>query len=397
MTPFAFSVHNFISSVGADAGLAAIVGLAVLVLLYFAHARETANLRQEAALLTERLREAEALIAELSRGQAAAPQPAPQAAPQAAAQAAAPAPPVLAPFAPAGTAAPALAAATRVVPVSLAAGVSSAVNGGAPGAPPPASAPGAPAPAGAPGAPPPASAPGAPAGAVSATNGVGHGVGAGVGLSAGPGVVSGVGSGVGPGAGAGSGPGVGSAPGVGPRFSPAPSASVLNRPFPPLEYPARRSRPARWVAVGLLVLAAAAAAVVLVVLGVGVGAARHRTSLARSAAPAAGAFDPGRVTVAVLNGTATNQLAHRTAARLSRAGYRLGTVATAANQTQSTTTVAYLSAGPDRLDALHVAAALGLRPAAVRPVDQSTLQVACPGSARCPANVVVTVGADLAG
>ncbi len=65
--PFAFSVHNFISSVGADAGFAAIIGLAVLVLLYFAHARETANLREEASILAERLQQAEARVAELSR------------------------------------------------------------------------------------------------------------------------------------------------------------------------------------------------------------------------------------------------------------------------------------------------------------------------------------------
>ena len=41
--PFALSVHHFINSVGADAGFAAIIGLAILVLLYFAQARETAN------------------------------------------------------------------------------------------------------------------------------------------------------------------------------------------------------------------------------------------------------------------------------------------------------------------------------------------------------------------
>ena len=39
--PFAFSVSHFINSVGADAGFASIIGLAILVLLYFAQARET--------------------------------------------------------------------------------------------------------------------------------------------------------------------------------------------------------------------------------------------------------------------------------------------------------------------------------------------------------------------
>ncbi len=42
------SVHHFINSVGADAGFAAIIGLAILVLLYFAQARETAKLREHA-------------------------------------------------------------------------------------------------------------------------------------------------------------------------------------------------------------------------------------------------------------------------------------------------------------------------------------------------------------
>src|SRR5947209_6389725 len=67
----ALSVHNFISSVGADAGFAAIIGLAILVLLYFAHARETANLREQAALLTQRLQQAESRVAQLSRAQPA--------------------------------------------------------------------------------------------------------------------------------------------------------------------------------------------------------------------------------------------------------------------------------------------------------------------------------------
>ena len=38
--PFALSPSHFISNVGADAGFAALIGLAILVLLYFAHARE---------------------------------------------------------------------------------------------------------------------------------------------------------------------------------------------------------------------------------------------------------------------------------------------------------------------------------------------------------------------
>src|SRR5437588_867825 len=111
--PFALSVHNFISSVGADAGFAAIIGLAFLVLLYFSHARETANLREQAALLTQRLQQAEARVAQLTRAQSAAQAGAVQAA---AASAPARAYPTAIPAAPAGVAAPAPAAATRRVP-----------------------------------------------------------------------------------------------------------------------------------------------------------------------------------------------------------------------------------------------------------------------------------------
>src|ERR1700726_2333626 len=77
--PLALSVHNFISSVGADAGFASIIGLAILVLLYFAHARETANLHEEAAELPERLLAAETRLEQLSRQPAVpvAPPPAP--------------------------------------------------------------------------------------------------------------------------------------------------------------------------------------------------------------------------------------------------------------------------------------------------------------------------------
>jgi hypothetical protein len=58
--------------------------------------------------------------------------------------------------------------------------------------------------------------------------------------------------------------------------------------------------------------------------------------------------------------------------------------------------VAYRPGSADRTDALHVARALGLRRAAVQPIDQSTLQIACPVPSSCAANVVVTTGTDLA-
>lgn len=108
----------------------------------------------------------------------------------------------------------------------------------------------------------------------------------------------------------------------------------------------------------------------------------------------AAAFNPASVTVAVLNGTDTNNLAHDTAVRLAGYGYTEGNIATAANQTQATTSVAYTPG--HRTDALHVAQALKLSNSAVTPVDQSTLAVACPQPAPCTADVVVTIGQDLA-
>jgi hypothetical protein len=155
------------------------------------------------------------------------------------------------------------------------------------------------------------------------------------------------------------------------------------------------------MAVALGALAVVAAAVVLVAV-TSLGGSPKNHSAARTtnapgpSRPAGPAFKPSTVTVAVLNGTSVNQLAHHISAKLVAAGYKQGAIATAANQTEATSVVAYRPGRTNRTDALHVAASLGLRSSAVRPVDQSTLQVACPVSTSC-ANVVVTVGADLAG
>lgn len=152
----------------------------------------------------------------------------------------------------------------------------------------------------------------------------------------------------------------------------------------------------------VIALAAVALAVVLFALTSINSSSTHSSGTPTTNAPGPShsaitpAFRPSSVTVAVLNGTSVNQLAHRIWAKLGALGYKQGTVATAASQTDNTTVVAYLSGAKDRTDALHVASALGLRRTAVQRVDQSTLQIACPGPSACTANVVVTVGADLA-
>jgi hypothetical protein len=106
------------------------------------------------------------------------------------------------------------------------------------------------------------------------------------------------------------------------------------------------------------------------------------------------AVTPSAVTVSVLNGTANNGLAGRISTRLSGAGYKQGKVATASDQTRTATVVAYMPG--HKREALAVANSLKLGPASVQPVDPSTLAVACPTSTACTAQVVVTVGTDLA-
>ena len=142
--PYAISVHHFVSTVGADAGFAAIIGLAILILLFFSQARETSTLRRRADESDEQVRQLEFQLAQLSRApQTTAPPvaPAPAVAPAppsvqrtvapagaavgAAAAGAAgaavasrsprPATPRI-PAAPAGVGAPALSSATRLIP-----------------------------------------------------------------------------------------------------------------------------------------------------------------------------------------------------------------------------------------------------------------------------------------
>ena len=171
--PYALSVHHFISTVGADAGFAAIIGLAIVVLLFFAHARETANLRHRATEAEDALHRLEQYVDQIARSgtvRTAQPAPAPAPASAAAAPAAVPAAAAVparagagapvtgrtvtpAPVgamagpvgAPAGVGAPALSAATRLIPASDEGAIAirsnlpaaAAVGGSGPAPPPP--------------------------------------------------------------------------------------------------------------------------------------------------------------------------------------------------------------------------------------------------------------------
>src|SRR5436305_10940793 len=117
--PLGLSVHHFVNSVGAEVGFASLIAVAILVLLYFAQARETATLRARADDAGLRVQELEAQVAELSDQVAALPAeisvsraPGPRVAPAPSTVPAA----LVPPSAPAGMAAPALAAATRLIP-----------------------------------------------------------------------------------------------------------------------------------------------------------------------------------------------------------------------------------------------------------------------------------------
>jgi hypothetical protein len=433
--PLALSVHNLVSSVGADAGFAAVIGLAILALLYFAHARETANLREEAAMLAQRLQDAEARLDAARRAVPA--QPAPAAPAPAAVR-----PGVQIPFAPAGLAAPQLASATRFIPAvatpavsaaaasapSLAAAVpavasitaSRAVGTAAPPAVPPgepeiaeeqarepepsvpvsaepAPARAVPAPPVQPPARPPAPAPAAVTAFRTAPATVAGAAGSGQPLEE-------VGNGA-------------SAAPVGVIDEPAPSAPPPSQSPPPpaprvgqgpILPPDRnvfvsartRQRPPigrRFAAlVGMLVVIGAVAAVVIATSGTGTQQASNGSGAGQAAARPTPVFNPALFTVAVLNGTNTNQLAHHVADRLAALGYKQGSIATGSNQTLTSTTVGYLPGAGNRTAALHIAKTLKLPARSVAPVSQAARTVACPPPSICTANVIVTVGANLA-
>lgn len=390
--PFALSVHHFISSVGADAGFAAFIAVALLVLLYFSQARETATLRRRADEAGQRVQELEnelagladqvaALPAEISvravgarstPAYAGAPAPVPAGVAGAAAN--------LPPAAPAGVGAPALAAATRLIPdpvfaqpaaspVGLVSGTTDEATAAEP----------APVPVGGNG----SSHRPVAASAATMQRTVGARAGGNSRSAGGP-----------------------------PRGGQGRPTGAPSRPAgPPRGVMATRQAPRRTrlgtvlaVLAGLLAVGAVVAGV-LVIRNINNGSSQSSSSAAAAAARRAAesrrtasvtAVNPATVTVAVLNGTSTNGLAGDVSNKLHGDGYQKGYVGNfTANQTQTSTAVLYMR-GYKR-NATSVATALKLRPASVQPIDPSTQQLACPStSGPCKSSVVVTVGSDLA-
>ena len=177
--------------------------------------------------------------------------------------------------------------------------------------------------------------------------------------------------------------------------------------------PGGRRRVNRGLIAAVTVLVAAIAVVAVLVLdGGGSGkkqpgtassqgsaTVKHKTKTGgkASAKGATVKVDPRTVTVAVLNGTTTANLAAAVSDKLSSKGFLQGATGNAAVQTMSTTIVGYLPGAPAaKNDALAVAVALGLKPTAVKPVSTASQSVACSGTpTNCPDQVIVTVGADL--
>ncbi len=386
-TPFALvSVHHIVSSIGAYVGVASLIGVALLVLLFFSQARETATLRTRADEAGMRVSELEAEVADLADQLAALPaEISVRAATPRTAGAGQPGVPVgagvgasgLPPAAPAGVGAPALAAATRLIPGPVQplpeyAGVPSGGNGNGTSARPVVAASAAtmqrPVQA-------PPSGGARPAGPPPRVDLGGGGR-----------------PGRGPGAGQGRPPGAGqSRPGMPPS----------RQPGAPLRQPPRRS----W---GRMVLGALIAVVALAAIAVGVivlsSGGSSASSASRSSANAALASHrtttpatvlPATVTVSVLNGTDMQGLAGKIADQLAADGYKKGSKPTnAADQTHTSTIVAYM-APADRRDALAVANSLKLGKNSVQLVDPNTKSTVCPPAQACTSAVVVTVGQDL--
>jgi hypothetical protein len=404
--PFALSPSHFVSNVGADAGFAALIGLAILVLLYFAHAREASTLREQLAAALERI---EAMERRLTSVTASAPvpvakppvtttAPAPAKSPlpsPAPATAAATSPSTAPAAAPAGVGAPALIDATRVVPAfeEIAGGagvepeIARAELADSAGAAP---ADGGKAPAD------------VPAQALLAPDGTGVAAPPPPAKSSAPAPVP-----VPPEKSSAPAP---FEPAVGKTPSPVTAAAGGNGSAPPQAPEAlrpgsllleglpghRRRRSVRFMTPILLALVAVAVAVAIVLLvtsGSSVRKAAHHGTTSQMTL-ALKKVVPSTVTVAVLNGTTVNELAHRTGQRLTVQGFKEGQLATASNQSVKTTMVGYLPG--HRLAALAVAHALKLTDSAVAPAQSASKALACPGTAPCAADVIVTVGSDLA-
>jgi hypothetical protein len=364
----ALQVSNKIKDFGSYAGFAAVLGLAVLALLYFAQAREVKRLREWAGRAPERDAELQARVTAEAQ-QRATPAAAPAAKPVTAAAtpagqavSAKPATPTPTPAAPAKPGVPATSTPSPQPGVTSPVTAAAAAAGAASASPAVPTAP-------------PTTPPADPAKA------------AGNGSTDQPTQIT---------------PPPPPAP---PRPAPRPGQPL--RPPTPApavdESPHERSPLRMTLMIVGSVLAVAAIAVVLVttVFSGSDNKAKPNTiggvpATTTTGSPSAGSGDSGNkttpvsrgdVTVAVLNGTTVPGLARGAATKLQSAGFKIGNVTNAPDQARSATLVTYQPG--HQAEARVVARLIGVGADAVKPIDPSTQVVA--GQ---EAFVVVTVGAD---
>jgi hypothetical protein len=405
------SFSGKVQEYGAYAGIAAILGLAVLALLYFAQAREVKRLREWAGRAPERAAEQEQRVAADAQRRVVA-QPVPR--------------PAGAAATPAGQAA-AQQPATTAQPATAAAATAAAAAAGQAPKPAVPSVPGRPSPATTP----PSSAPGNGSGEAAAVRAPGPQPPA---APATPGAKPPAAAGpAAPPAGAPAIPAKPAAAGAAPGAAPRPPQPPV-RPAAPLRVPsAQASLPPRTpagttraraagpppdresegrsasrttlaVLGGVVAVAIVAVLLITQVFGGSSGPAKPN-SVGRAPAKASGAgsggaakttghkvgvVTRGKVTVAVLNGTTVVGLARSASDKLQRAGFKGGTVTNdTTNQARSATAVFYTPG--NKAAALEVAKVIGSGRDGVLPIDQSTRVLA--GN---DAQVVVTVGSDQA-
>ena len=400
--PFALSIHKFVNSIGADAGFAAFVCVAVIGLLYFAQARDTATLRERLEDAHDRIGGLEARIAQLMHLQSAR-----QSVPAPPAPGRVTPPPVAA--RPMGSAI----ASVRRVPAATAAG-----TGATPGTPFPV------APVGV-GAPALASAtklipdPVLPAATGPATDDTILVPAAAVKAANGNGEAPAVPAGIPPRATGASAPprvqirtdGSGATPR---RAAGAPPTRPLGEArFDVFEQDhGSRQRGRRLpLAIGLVALVVIIGGVVAILsssssnsTGNGTKTTVAKTKTSSTTGKHKGTkhkgapFVASSVSVAVLNGTSRAGLAADVSTALSGAGYQKGSVTNAASQNDPKTTVYFTSGYKSAAD--HVAKQLKLSDASVKPATQSAIH-SCATSptgstTSCSGNVIVSVGQDRA-
>src|SRR6476646_8623532 len=386
----ALSLHAKIEQYGAYAGIAAVFGLGVLSLLYFAQAREVKRLREWAGRAPERAAELEARVtAEAERKVAAeepavatpAAAPAPAAATAAGAMAVTPAAAGARVFAAAGaTARPAPAAAGAVrAPTVLAPAAAPAHGNGAGAAVPP------------PAAPPPVAAPARPNGQPTAPPAPPARPQAAPGAPRQPGLPAPAAAGAAA-AGAAARPApVKSAP----LRMPGQTAGVPRTPASARPRSASGGRtPGRLAAIVGAVVGIAVIGVVVAVVVFGVGSSDNTPTPSPNTVAPPGASGGGgggsggggggqsarkapakvnrsQFTVAVLNGTTVTGVARGASDKVTGRGYKQGVVTNdPTNQARQVTEIFYEPKG--RPAALDVARILGVRPVNVKAMDQSS-------------------------